>query len=167
MKKITFFAMVVSTTLPVLAQRSTHELNESTNNINMEQTTNETARIMEQFNNAFQKHNSKFLDGLIAEDCVMESIQGPDGVRHEGFAACYEFWSALARDPNTYFDLEEVEVYGESATIKWRYHWGKDKANAVRGVNLMKVRNGKIVEALGYAKTVATTGLDENDKLNE
>lgn len=128
----------------------------------MEQTTKETARIMEQFNNAFHKHDSKFLDGIIGNDCVMESIEGPEGVRYEGFAACYKFWSSLATDLNTHFELEEVNAYGDRATIKWRYHWGKDKLHAVRGVNLMKVRDGKIVEALGYAKTVATTDMDKD-----
>lgn len=163
MKKFTFFAIVAScTSLPLFAQLSTTKLDQSTNDINMEKTTIETARIIEQFNNAFQKHDPRFLDGLIAQDCVMESIQGPDGIRYEGFAACHEFWSALASDPDTQFDLEEVDVYGETATIKWRYHWGKNRSSTVRGVNLMKVKNGKIVEALGYAKTVATTGLDEN-----
>jgi hypothetical protein len=165
MKRFALLAVVGSCwALPVFAQLSPNELNKPTDDISkMEQTTNETTRIMEQFNNAFQKHNPKYLDGLIAQECVMESIQCPDGVRYEGFTACYEFWSALALDPNTHFDLEEVHVYGDRATIKWRYHWGAEKSNAVRGVNLMKVRNGEIVEALGYAKTVSNTGLDGND----
>jgi hypothetical protein len=30
--------------------------------------------------------------------------------------------------------------------------WGPDRANSVRGVNLMRVRDGRIVEAQGYVK---------------
>lgn len=126
----------------------------------MDQATNETRLIMDQFNNAFQMHDPTFFTDLIADDCVMESIQGPDGIRYEGYSSCYNFWSSLATDPNTHFDVEEVFVYGDRATIKWRYHWGENKDQAVRGVNLMKVKNGKIVEALGYSKTVSNTGLD-------
>lgn len=126
----------------------------------MEQTTNEPRLIIDQFNNAFQMHDPTFLTDLIAEDCVMESIQGPDGILYEGYSSCYNFWSALATDPNTHFDVEEIFVYGDRATIKWRYHWGQHKDHSVRGVNLMRVKNGKIVEALGYSKTVSSTGLD-------
>jgi hypothetical protein len=45
-----------------------------------------------------------------------------------------------------------VIVAGERGTIFWRYHWGPDKDQSVRGVNLMQVRDGLIVEALGYVK---------------
>ena len=34
----------------------------------------------------------------------------------------------------------------------WRYRWGPGNENSVRGVKLMRVTNGKIVEALGYVK---------------
>jgi hypothetical protein len=162
---------IVSTLLFALASWPTaaqtrSEQPSKTENLNfqkMEQTTHETQRIMVQFNNAFQMHDPALLTDLVAEDCVMESIQGPEGIRYEGYSSCYEFWAALATDPNTHFDAEEIFAYGDRATIKWRYHWGKKKDQAVRGVNLMKVKNGKIVEALGYAKTVSTTGLDANE----
>jgi hypothetical protein len=40
----------------------------------------------------------------------------------------------------------------ERAIIRWRYWWGDGAQNSVRGVNLMKVRDGLIVEGLGYIK---------------
>ena len=43
-------------------------------------------------------------------------------------------------------------ITGERATIRWRLRWGEDESNSVRGVNLMRVRDGQIVEALGYVK---------------
>jgi hypothetical protein len=164
MKNFLFTMIVCCAALSVVAQHSSKKTQLSQKAKTTMEQTKETTRIMEQFNNAFQRHDSKLLDGLIAENCVMESIQGPDGVRYEGAAACYDFWSALASDPNTYFELEEVNACGNRATIKWRYHWGENKLHAVRGVNLMAVKNGQIVEALGYAKTVASTGLDETFK---
>jgi hypothetical protein len=36
--------------------------------------------------------------------------------------------------------------------ILWRFHWGPGRESSVRGVNLMRVRDGRIVEALGYVK---------------
>jgi hypothetical protein len=43
-------------------------------------------------------------------------------------------------------------VSGDRATIRWRYRFGDGEENSVRGVTLMHVHDGKIVEALGYVK---------------
>ena len=113
-----------------------------------------TFEIMHRFNDAFLNHDPDALTGLVADDCVMESIQpAPDGTRVEGKEACLAFWRALATDSNTWFELEDVVATGDRATIRWRYHFGEGHGNSVRGVNLMHVRDGQIVEALGYAKT--------------
>jgi hypothetical protein len=120
----------------------------------------ETSGIMEQFNKAFLLHDPSLLVDLVAENCVMESIQGPDGIRYEGYQPCLEFWQNLVQDKNTRFEVEEVFVAGNRATIRWRYFWGQGFTNAVRGVTLIRVRDGKIEEALGYSKTVSSTGLD-------
>ncbi len=126
----------------------------------MEKIENATESVIEKFNAAFLVHDPSLLVDLVAENCVMESIQGPDGIRYEGYQACHEFWKNLANDSNTKFEVEEVLVAGSRATIRWRYFWGEGFTHSVRGVNLMRVRDGKIEEALGYAKTVPTTGLD-------
>lgn len=41
---------------------------------------------------------------------------------------------------------------GDRGEIRWRLVWGSVAENSVRGVNLMRVRDGKIVEARGYVK---------------
>ena len=113
--------------------------------------TNETAEIMRRFNQAFRDHEPAILKDLIAHDCVMESIQpAPNGTRYEGYDACLAFWEALAKDPAAYFDVEDTVTMGDRATIRWRFNFGEGES--VRGVNLMHVRDGLIVEALGYSK---------------
>ncbi len=126
----------------------------------MNNLTQNTEAIIRQFNDAFQQHDPSLLTDLIGRSCVMESIQGPDGIRYEGYDACLKFWQDLANDRGSHFDVEEMNFAGNRAIIKWKYYWGDGKDQSVRGVNLMLVENGKIVEALGYAKTVPTTGLD-------
>jgi ketosteroid isomerase-like protein len=122
-------------------------------------TTQETTEIMRRFNDAFLRHEPAVLGELVADDCVMESIQpAPDGTRYEGRAACLAFWQALAADRNSHFDVEDVSVAGDRAVLRWRYHYGEGQENSVRGVNLMLVRDGQIVEALGYAKVPAEQG---------
>ena len=36
--------------------------------------------------------------------------------------------------------------------VRWRYRFGEGDENSVRASNLMQLRDGKIVEALGYVK---------------
>jgi ketosteroid isomerase-like protein len=110
-----------------------------------------TAAIMQRFNDVFQRHDPSGLAALVADDCVIENtVPAPDGARYVGRDACVALWTGIATAPDTRFDLEETFVAGERATIRWRYWWGE--GNSVRGVNLMRVRDGLIVEAMGYVK---------------
>lgn len=112
----------------------------------------QTAEIMRRFNQAFLEHQPKLLEELIAPDCVMESIQpAPNGTRYEGYDACLAFWQAIATDPVAWFEVEDTVAMGDHATIRWRFNFGD--GGSVRGVNLMRIRDGRIVEALGYAKS--------------
>lgn len=118
------------------------------------QQTPHTSTVIDQFNAAFVQHDATLLVDLIADDCVMESIEpAPDGTRYEGGDVCLGFWQALATDASSSFAPEDVVVSGDRAVIRWRYRFGATDAESVRGVNLMRVRDGKIVEALGYSKS--------------
>jgi ketosteroid isomerase-like protein len=113
----------------------------------------DTTEVINRFNDAFVQRDPAKLVDLVAEDCVMESAQpAPNGIRYEGYDACLQFWQELIADPNGSFQPEDVVVSGDRATIRWRYRFGEGDENTVRGVNLMHVRDGKIVEALGYVK---------------
>jgi ketosteroid isomerase-like protein len=120
---------------------------------NLGQTSHSTSEVIRRFNEAFQQHDPAALPELIAADCVIENANpAPNGSRHVGREACLTLWRRIATMPGTQFDLEEVVVSGERATIRWRLRWGESESDSVRGVNLMRVRNGQIVEALGYVK---------------
>ena len=111
-----------------------------------------TEALMARFNAAFLQHQPALLEGLIGEDCVMESIQpAPNGTRYVGRDACLAFWQALVADRSSQFELEDTLVAGNRAVIRWRFNFGAGES--VRGVNLMRVSDGRIVEALGYAKS--------------
>lgn len=83
---------------------------------------------------------------------IENTVPAPDGARYEGRAACLALWQGIAANRAAHFELEAVEVYGLRAIIRWRYRWGGGEADSVRGVNLMRVKDGLIVEALGYVK---------------
>ncbi|MBM0107803.1 nuclear transport factor 2 family protein [Steroidobacter sp. S1-65] len=114
----------------------------------------QTLEILQRFNRAFIQHDAALLDGLIAEDCIMESVEpAPDGTRYVGRKACLEFWQKLANSREGKFADEDIVAAGEHGFIRWRYRFGHELSKSVRGVNVMRVRNGQIVEALGYVKT--------------
>jgi ketosteroid isomerase-like protein len=120
----------------------------------MDAQSSRTLQTMQRFNRAFVQHDSALLDGMIAEDCVMESVEpAPDGTRFVGLEACLVFWKNLANDRNGQFADEEIVALGERAIIRWRYRFGPELSKSVRGVNLMRVRDGLIVEVLGYVKS--------------
>ncbi|MFE3290529.1 nuclear transport factor 2 family protein [Rhodococcus sp. NPDC059234] len=119
-----------------------------------------TTDVVDLFNRAFIDSDPGLLTDLIGEDCVMESVQpAPAGERVEGRAACLAWWGALVADRATQFRPQEVVVAGDRVTIRWRYRFGDGPADWVEGVNLMRVRDGLIVEALGYSKTAGEVPL--------
>lgn len=116
-------------------------------------TTENTREMLERFNAAFENHRADDLDDLIGEDCFLENTApAPDGARYEGRAACLAFWKGIASSANLVFKAEEISAMGDRGIIRWQLRWGDDEADRVRGVNIMRIRGGKIVEAMGYVK---------------
>jgi hypothetical protein len=121
----------------------------------------DVSEVIKKFNAAFAEHDPTLLEDLVHEDCVMEAIEpAPEGLRCVGRDECLTFWRALADNRDTLFEQEDVVVAGDRATIKWRYRFGEGPLDYVRGVNLMQVRDGQIVEALGYTKRSPREAVD-------
>lgn len=119
-----------------------------------------TTEVIDRFNRAFTDRAPELLTDLVGEDCVMESVQpAPTGERVEGREACIAFWQTLVEDRTTRFQPQEVVIAEDRATIRWNYRFGDGPADWVSGVNLMTVRDGLIVEALGYSKTAGEVPL--------
>lgn len=124
----------------------------------------ETVEVISRFNRAFTEHDATGIETLVAENCVMETVEpAPEGHRYTGRAACVGFWRALAEDRSVEFRPEQVIVAGEWATIRWRFRFGDGPSDYVTGVNVTWVRDGQIVESVGYSKTAAagSTALTE------
>ncbi len=123
---------------------------------------NATAEIVQRFIAAFHHRNAAAIRALVASDCIMEAIQpAPDGLRVEGYEANVAFWEAMIADPTGSFEVEDVVISGDRATQRWRYRFGTGQENSVRGVTLIRVRDGRIAEALAYAKTRAVADLGQ------
>ena len=105
---------------------------------------------MARFSAAFDQCDVDALMAAMTEDCVFETTTPPDGFRHEGQpsvrAACIDFFrnSVDAR-----FDTEERLVCGDRVVRRWRYTWSEGH---VRGVDVFRVRDGRVAEKLSYVK---------------
>lgn len=120
----------------------------------MDATLSQVMHAIQRFNRAFVQHDASLLEGLVAEDCVMESVEpAPDGTRYVGREACLAFWQKLAADRDGAFADEEIVAFGDHAVIRWRYRFGAGLSQSVRGVTVMRVRDGLITEAFGYVKS--------------
>ena len=117
----------------------------------MDATTAETVATIERFNDAFNRHDADAVAALMTEDVLFENTSpAPDGERHEGQAAVDAFWRRFfAGTPQANFTVEDIFAAGDRCAVRWRYDWGDGH---VRGVDLFRVRDGRVAEKLSYVK---------------
>jgi ketosteroid isomerase-like protein len=151
--------LALSTSVPALAQQPTTGGQPGQVKVDVANTQpSRTAEVIDRFNQAFVRHDGSLLENLVAEDCVMESVEAAsDGSRVVGRIANLKLWQNLANNKDGAFEVEDVVVFGDRANIRWRYRSGPGLSQSVRGVTLMRLRDGLIVEALAYAKTGNST----------
>jgi ketosteroid isomerase-like protein len=110
-----------------------------------------TEATIEAFNEATNRHDVDAMMVLMTDDCIFENtLPTPDGERHVGQRAVRKFWEKFFREsPNASFATEEMVVAGDRAAVRWRFDWGDGH---IRGIDLFKVRDGKVAEKLSYVK---------------
>ena len=115
-----------------------------------------TQAAIERFNAAFDRHDVDAVMAAMTDDCVFENTwPAPDGTRYEGQPAVRRFWEEFFRtSPEAVVTAEELIVAGERGTVRWVYRWGGNgvAGGHVRGVDVFRVRNGKVAEKLSYVK---------------
>ena len=115
-----------------------------------------TLAAVARFEAAFARHD---IDGVMAamtDDCVFENTSpAPDGERFVGQAATRGFWERFFRSsPDAVFEMEDRSAAGDRCLVRWRYRWGGDgpAAGHIRGVDVFRVRDGKVAEKFSYVK---------------
>ncbi|MBI3964980.1 MAG: nuclear transport factor 2 family protein [Chloroflexi bacterium] len=124
---------------------------------NLDELAAATLETIEWFNEATNRHDVAGMMALMTEDVVFEdTAPPPDGKRCEGQAAVRAAWEALFRaGPSAAFETEEIFATGDRCVVRWLYRWAPDlpgQPGHVRGVDLFRVRDGKIAEKLAYVK---------------
>jgi ketosteroid isomerase-like protein len=106
--------------------------------------------VVEAFGAAWADHDLDAAMALVTDDCVFDATgPGPDGTRVVGRDAIRQAWKEIFDDPTSRFDPEDTFSAGGRVVQLWRYTWADGH---VRGVDVMRVRDGKVAEKFSYVK---------------
>ena len=118
--------------------------------------TRSTLEAVRRFNEAFDRHDVDGVMAAMTDDCVFENTcPAPDGERYEGREAVRAFWERFfSSSADSRFTAEETFAAGDRCIVRWRYDWTGDDGvpGHVRGVDIFRVRDGKVAEKLAYVK---------------
>ncbi|MFN8472705.1 MAG: nuclear transport factor 2 family protein [Anaerolineae bacterium] len=112
--------------------------------------------LFRQFDDATRRRDVEALMAMMTDDCVFENtLPPPDGTRYDGAVAVRAAWEELFRSTREpVFETEEVFACGDRCVIRWVFSWGNSDGTRghVRGVDVWRVRDGKVAEMLSYVK---------------
>jgi ketosteroid isomerase-like protein len=106
--------------------------------------------VVGRFNQAWNAHDLPAALALTTDDCIFESTSpAPDGARAQGHAELAAAWQPIFADRSSGFTTEEAFAAGDRVVTRWRYDWA---GGHVRGVDVLRVRDGLVAEKLAYVK---------------
>ncbi len=106
--------------------------------------------VVTAFGDAWARHDLDEAMSMMTDDCVFDATgPAPDGVRHVGRDAISKAWQGIFDDPSSRFDAEDTFAAGDRVVQLWRYSWSEGH---VRGVDVFRVRDGRVAEKLSYVK---------------
>jgi ketosteroid isomerase-like protein len=118
--------------------------------------TSTTLDVIARFNEAFNRHDVDAVMALMTDDVRFENTSpAPAGEVFQGQAAVRAFWDRLfASTPDAFFGAEEIVGAGDRCTVTWRYDFtsGDGTRGYIRGIDLFRVRGGKVAEKFSYVK---------------
>ena len=114
-----------------------------------------TLEVVRRFNEAFNRHDVDGVMATMTKDCVFENTNpAPDGKRFQGQAEVGAFWKALFQSsPDALFEVEEMFAVEDRCVVRWIYRKTRNgQPWHLRGVDVFRVRDGKVAEKLAYVK---------------
>jgi ketosteroid isomerase-like protein len=111
--------------------------------------------VVGRFNEAFARGDVGAVMAVMTDDCIFENtFPAPDGERYVGAKAVRLFWTQFfATTDSPRFETEEMIAVDDRVVARWRFSWGSGAAAGhVRGVDVFRVRDGKVAEKLSYVK---------------
>ena len=110
-----------------------------------------TLSTLKQYFRALRAKDLETIRALMTDDVVFENTSpAPDGERYVGQSDVRAFWERFfSASPKAHFEAEDIFTTGDRCAVRWRYDWGDGHT---RGVDLFRVRDGKVAEKLSYVK---------------
>ncbi len=110
----------------------------------------EPIEVVTAFGAAWGAHDLEAVLALVSDDCVFDSTgPAPDGMRHVGRDAIRDAWAPIFMDTSSTFEPEETFAAEDRVVQRWTYSWTNGH---VRGIDLFRVRGGKVTEKFSYVK---------------
>ena len=114
-----------------------------------------TLESVKRFNDAFNRHDVDAVMAAMTDDCVFENTNpAPDGKLFRGQAEVRAFWETFFQNsPDARFEAEELFAVNDRCVVRWVYRKTRDDQSwHLRGVDVFRVRDGKVAEKLAYVK---------------
>lgn len=106
--------------------------------------------VIDAFGAAWADHDLDAALALVTDDCVFDATgPAPDGAAAVGRDAIRAAWEPIFGDPTSRFEPEETFAAGDRVVQRWTYSWD---GGHIRGVDVMRVRAGRVCEKLSYVK---------------
>jgi ketosteroid isomerase-like protein len=107
--------------------------------------------VAQAFAAAWDAHDLEATLALVTDDCAFESARpGANGPRVEGREALRRVWAPSFTAGGGSMEVEESFAAGDRVVQRWCF---RDGDREVRGVDVLRVRDGRVCEKLGYIKT--------------
>jgi ketosteroid isomerase-like protein len=109
---------------------------------------------IERYHDAMNRHDIDAVVAAFTEDGLIDCTPPPDGERYEGAVEITSLFRQLFDSDDRTFETEELIIAADRAVVRWRHHWvdASGRPGHVRGVDVLRVRNGRIAEKLSYVK---------------
>ena len=110
----------------------------------------DSLKVVEAFGAAWADRDLDAALAMITDDCIFDATgPAPDGTCCVGAEAIRAVWAPIFEDASSRFEEEETFQADDRVVQRWRYSFA---GGHVRGVDLFRVRDGKVAEKLSYVK---------------
>ena len=110
-------------------------------------------KTLVRFNAAFGAGDVDAALALVTDDIVFETTSpAPDGQRHRGPRRRPGDLDRGDANLGMSFTEEESFVSGDRAVVRWSYAWAGPDPGHVRGVDVIRFRDGLVCEKYSYVK---------------
>jgi ketosteroid isomerase-like protein len=115
--------------------------------------TDDALATVERFNELFNQHDVEAVVQQMTDDVVFENTSGGRFKGQEAVRALLQ--RAFGLMSPGWFDTEDIFAAGDRVVVLWKYTFNRAEPEAghIRGVDIFRVRSGRVAEKFSYVKS--------------